>query len=98
MSTITSLVDNLCRNTISDIVRWRDTIDGTCCDYTAVHNGFVYQINCDRTNWVLCVNGKKVFISEDDRVNICRSIASQKIRMSELDDIISAANRSLAMD
>jgi len=96
MSTIKSFVESLCHNTTSDIVRWRDTVDGVCCDYTAVHDGFVYQVNCDRTNWILSVNGKKVFLSETDRTNICQSIASQKIRMSELDEIISAASRSLA--
>ena len=96
MSSVKNFVKNLCHNTANDIVLWRDTVDGTDCDYTAIHDGFVYRINCDPTKCMFVVNGRAVSLTETDMVNICRSIARQKIRMSELEEIISAANRSLA--
>ena len=95
MSHNKSFAENLCRTTNDDIVLWRDTIDGTDCDYTAIHDGFVYQINCDPTKCMFSVNGRNVFLTETDRVHICRSITRQKMRMSEVEEILRAANHSL---
>ena len=95
MSNIKNFAQNLCRSTNNDIVLWRDTIEGTDCDYTAVHDGFVYRINCDQTKCVFTVNGRAVVLTESDRVKLCRAIARQKIRMSETEEIINAAIHSL---
>ena len=96
MSNIQRFIEDLCCKTDDDTVLWCDTIDGTDCDYTARHDEFVYRINCDQTKCMFTVNGKNVFLNETDRVNLCRSITRQKKRMSEIEELISSARRSLA--
>ena len=96
MSNIQRFIEDLCCNTDDDIIRWFDTVEGTDCDFTARHDEFVYRINCDQTKCVFTVNGKNVFLNDTDRVNLCRAITRQKKRMSEIEELIKDARRSLA--